>query len=326
MLKRIYLQRRRILFGSAMLVLTLLIADISQPGGLSIFAGMGPLNRVMLVSLLLAFFSSVAAGFIVLLPSLRPMVEVTGLAALLHTTLLLILPEPLVFAMWDTGYATVALFLLYIMVYMTLYGSTMDRLPTWFSSDAHHVFRTTAAPSRVWRAIVPDVGHEQDHWTGTMEAVRLDPEEIDTVEVLYTLGNGLYERQTVTFLEKRAPRICRYYFIAEASATNAQFSEGVFCVRIKPLAEGGSEVETELSRSSMHLRLALMMWFDDMAGDQAHSICARLEELPDHSVSGHFNRQVRKIHDAKAAGRGGDAVDPRAGGAGAAAGVPLPSP
>lgn len=296
MLKRIQLQRRRILFGSALLVLTLLIADMAQPGGLSIFAGLGPFDRVVLVSLLLAFFASVAAAFIAVLPSLRPIIEVTGLAALLHTTLMLILPKPLVAMMWDTGYATVALFLLYIMVYMTLYSSTMDRLPIWFSSNAHHVFQTTAAPARVWRAIVPDVGHEADHWTGTMQAVELNPEELDTVEVRYTLGKGLYERQTITFLEKRPPRFCRYYFIAEASATNAQFSEGVFSVRITPLSEGGAEIETDLSRSAMHLRLALMMWFDDMAADQAHSICSRLEELPDWSVSGQFNRQVRTIH------------------------------
>jgi len=301
MLKRIYLQRRRILFGSALLVLTLLIADMAQPGGLSIFAGLGPVNRVVLVSLLLAFFGSVAAAFIALLPTLRPIIEVTGLAALLHTTLMLILPDPLVTTMWGTGYATVALFLLYIMVYMTLYGSTMDRLPTWFSSNAHHVFRTTAAPARVWRAVVPDVGYEADHWTGTMESVDLDPEELDTVEVRYTLGNGLYERQTITFLEKRVPRICRYYFISEASATNAQISEGVFSLRITPLAEGGAEVETDLSRSSMHLRLALMMWFDDMAADQAHSICAGLEELPDWSVSGQFNRQVQGADARRAA-------------------------
>lgn len=308
---RIYRQRRRILFGAALLVLTLLIADMAQPGGLSIFAGLGAAQRVVLVSLLLGFFAAVIALLIAVLPGLRPIVEVTGLAALLHTTLMFILPDPLAGMMWQTGYATVALFLIYIMVYMTLYGATMDRLPVWFSAGTGHRFRTSAPPATVWRALVPEPGRAAEHWTGTLESIRRLPDEADTVELRYALGNGLHEVQTVTFLERRPPWHCRYYFIAEATSTNAQFSEGELRIDVAQLPDGGSEVSTRLVHSAMHLRLALMMWFDDVAGDQADSLRARLEGAPDWSISGGFNRQVaQRLAEERRADLADDQTDP----------------
>lgn len=313
MLRRVYRQRRRILFGAALLVLTLLISDIRQPEGLSIFAGLGPEMRVVLVMLLLGFFSAVAALFIALVPGLRPMIEVTGLAALMYTALMMVLPQALGPMMWQTGYATVALFMLYIVAYMTLYGATMDYLPVWFAAETKHGFRTSASPETVWRALVPVPGDEAAHWTGTLETVAPLPDEPDSVELRYSLGKGLYEVQTLTFLERKRPFRCRYYFIAEASATNAQFSEGEYCIEIAPQPGGGSSVETELAHSAMHLRLALMMWFDDVAGDQADSLRARLEGLPDWSVTGAFNAQIARLRAAESAvalpdGAKGDAV------------------
>lgn len=312
MLRRVYRQRRRILFGAALLVMTLLISDISRPEGLSIFAGLGPQMRVVLVTLLLGFFSAVSALFIVLLPGLRPMVEVTGLATLMHTTLLMVLPQALGATMWETGFATVALFMLYIVVYMALYGATMDRLPVWFSAGSRHAFRTSASPDAVWRALVPTPGDEAAHWTGTLASAEPLPDEPDSMELRYELGKGLYELQTLTFLERVAPYRCRYYFIAEASATNAQLSEGEYRIEIGPQPGGGSNVETELTHSAMHLRLALMMWFDDVAGDQADSLRARLEGRPDWSVTGAFNAQIARMR--ASAGTAGSADAKPAGG------------
>lgn len=294
MLRRVYRQRRRILFGSTLLVLALLVADRTQPGGLSMFEGLEPQGRVMLVSTLLACFASLGAALVALFPAARPVIEVTALAGLAQATVIFLLPDPLVAAMWGTGFATIMLFLLYVAIHLGLYGTMADQIPTWFSTNTRSVFRVDAAPETVWRQIVPDCGHEPHHWTGTLRRVDPDPEEPDTVHASFALGGNLAENKTITFLDKRPPHHCCYYFISDAEGTNANFAEGEYEIRIAPLADGGTRVETTLRRSAMHLRLALMMWFDDAAGDQADSIRAGLGSGGDWSVTGHFNRQIQR--------------------------------
>ncbi|MGG7644092.1 hypothetical protein ACQ5SP_04680 [Rhodovulum sp. YNF3179] len=302
MLRRVYRQRRRILFGSALLVLAILTADRAQPGGLSILEGLGPLERLTLITLILGFTTSVNAFIVAASPTLRPVVECIGLAAFIQAALTLVLPDPLVALMWQTGYAAIGLFLLYVAIHLGLYGSFSDRIPAWFASNGRVAFPVKADPEKVWRTVVPDVGHERSHWSGTLESVDRDPQEPDTVHARFALGHGYYERQTITFFEKNAPWHCRYYFVCEASATNADFSEGVYDITLSGKPDGGTEVMIGLDRSEMHLRMALMMWFDDMIGDQADCIAARLNGTRDHSVTGQFHREVKRILEKTAAG------------------------
>ncbi|PWE28834.1 hypothetical protein DDZ14_18340 [Maritimibacter sp. 55A14] len=293
MLRRVFRQRRRILFGATLLVMAMLIADRSQPGAMSVFDTLPPLDRVLLVSTILALVSGILALFIALLPGLRMLVEVSAIAALAQAVLIKVLPTDLVHLIWGTGFANLALVTLFLATYMLLYGSVSDYLPRWFRCNTRHIFRTPAEPETVWRRIVPDRAHLDTFWTGTLQTVRIDREEDDTVHAEFTLGGGMTEHQSITFLDRRAPHFCCYYFFCDAEGTNADFSEGSYAARIGELESGGCEVEMTLKRDAMRLRMALMMWFDDALGDQCDAIRASLGEGEDWSVVGHFNRQIR---------------------------------
>ena len=294
MLARIYRQRRRILFGSTLLVLALLIADRTQPGGLSLLDTLAPTSRLMLVTTILGVFAVVSALIVTLTPGARTVIEVTALSALAQTTLTFLLPDPLVQVMWGTGYTTILLFVLYVSIYMVLYGGASDLLRLQFSARTRHVFRVPESPETVWQRMVPEPGSESRHWSGKLRLVEPDPEESDTLHAEFALGGGVRERQAITFLDREPPYHCVYFFISDLGGSASNISEGACETRITPLPDGGCEVETALSRNAMPLGMAMLMWFDDSAGEQADMIRAGLGALADPTPKRQARRAARE--------------------------------
>ncbi|EPX79964.1 hypothetical protein [Litoreibacter arenae] len=260
-----------------------------------LFTG-APMWAVVLTLLIMApVFLLPMVAFIMLLPSMRTIVEVLAVNAALNFALRAALPG--VFELFDAyGMGIVLWLAIFLTVNFSMYGTLLDGLPGWFSYTGRAGFRTKAAASDIFAAFIPAEGHEGSYRCGTLQYLGPDPDDPESYNVRYAVGEGLFEMQKITPLEDfEAPYRARYYFIGDVTAQNAAFAEGVFDLTITELENDTRSVRVIEEHPALRLRTALFLWFDDHTGDVVNSVRAQVEGKRDFSYTGRFWRKQAKL-------------------------------
>ncbi|WP_299190844.1 hypothetical protein [uncultured Litoreibacter sp.] len=289
--KAIWRQRRRVLTGVFGLLFLGMIFANSEIGG---FEGIPAWALGLGLAIMAPLIAAPIILLIMVIPSIRNVIECLVVALLIEAAILAAFPGlAQTLQAWDIG--AILWLIIWLSVYFFLYGSLSDRLPSWFSYTGRSRFTTTAAPQDVINAATPTPDAEEAYYTGAMEYLGPDPLEEDSFNVRYNIGESLYEHQRITILEHQPGKRCRYYFMGDVSAKNADFAEGVFDVTATALPNGKTRVEIVEERPHLRLRHALWNWFDDSVADGADALRAKLEGRRDWSFSGRFWRKVAKL-------------------------------
>ncbi|WP_370401251.1 hypothetical protein [Sulfitobacter sp. JB4-11] len=295
MLRHIFRQRRRLLFGCLFFWLTLaptLVRDLSaeawnQTGPAWIL----PVTLFLTFVIVTACFFVVVGLFVLLLPKLRILVETVFVIIFLNTVLPGLLPglyaSPLMSGVLQMACA--------IGVFILFYGEFMDRFRFWLDHTSERHFISPKSAEELWAELVPGASPVQGHWDSRLHAVLPVDGEPDAFEVQYSHGASLYEHQTMTFLERDAPLHARYHHVGEVDPRNRSLLEGTFSIRITPLESGGCRVTLIATRQLLLLRAALLMWFDDHLGDQADHLYARHRGYRDWTTTGTAMRSAGKL-------------------------------
>ncbi|WP_425090508.1 hypothetical protein [Tropicimonas sp. S265A] len=272
MFRRIYRQRRRILTCATLFTLTALLTSQGGPNGLS------HLPTWVFPTSLAIFFSCAAACvalIVVLFPALRSLCEVVGLFTLAEALLIWAAPE-LNAALDDTALRLSLAAGTIGLIYLSLYGRLLDRVPALFSFGARSQVDIAAHANQVWNAVVPQQASKSHFWGGKHYDVLPDAHDRDTVHLRRATAPGQYETQAVTFVERDRPYRCRYYFMGEDATVAEDLSEGIYDFKITT-KQGCTQLDMSLYRTGTRLREMLQMWFDDALGVQVDALKTRLE-------------------------------------------------
>ena len=265
MLRIIYRQRRRIILTASLCTMAILVGLTT----LNPLSAGTPAHELILTFGI--FFCAIAAAvsvLVVILPQIRNVWEMLAAYTFFETSFMAMAPETNQL-LADTGFRSLVSLLAWGFLYMAFYGPLLDRLPSWFSLWSRQRITVNATPKAVWNALVPHDERDDNPGWGDAE----DAPEPEAPE------GRLFLNQTVNFVEKSAPRHCRYYMTGEPNGPKGETSEGIFEMRIKPEGPGRSHVDIYLFRSATRIREAMTLWFDDAVGDQADHLRRSLSKL-----------------------------------------------
>ncbi|MFC6637916.1 hypothetical protein GV827_06675 [Sulfitobacter sp. JBTF-M27] len=291
MLRLIYRQRRRLLFGSffGTLALMMMVLDMGGLGVLGTYPTWILVTTLVLTSLVVATcIFAVSALLILLLPNWRMMIELTGLVTFASASMSVVFPAayevPLIGSFWP--------FILTVMIFSVIYGEVLDRFRIWVDYRSKRSFVSPKSAQELWTELVPGEAPIADHWDSMLYMLEPDPDEPDSYAVQYTHGGSVYEHQTMTYLKKDAPHFAKYHHVGEVDPKNRSLVEGTYEIEITPRDKGGCKVTFTASRNLMLHRQALALWFDDHLGDQADHLRARHLGRSDWSQSGRLRRKI----------------------------------
>ncbi len=292
MLHLLYRQRRRILTCAltAAAGIFVLVAN-TLPVGFAAAVGV-PIWAILIAGLAVgALGGALFAVLIVLVfPSQRVVAEFSGIVFFLAALAITQLPPDLL----DGIYGGFAIIFVALAINGVIYGTWLDRFRLKLDIGGIRRFRTPLPPEDAWASLVPDPDHLDDHWDPLLSKLERHPEDDASFDARYHHGQSIYQHQTMTFLEREAPRRARYHHTGEVSGPNQPLAEGVYGVEIEP--DGNGSLVTITSHHAALLpRVALLMWFDDALGDQTDYIRARHEGRRDWSVTGRYRREAAAL-------------------------------
>ena len=284
MLKRLYLQRRRLMVWAFCAVLMFPLLTFS---GLAAFHWLVVAAGAVVFCLITTVF---AAVFLLLLPRLRTTVEILAVG-LLFTSL----TSPVVQLLFPFDLIVYFLpFLCAIAASTLLYGKWSDGRGWWLKSKSTRGFKTRLSAKEIWPALAPGLGETFDYHAGLLCDIEPDPDDEDTFNLRYSMGHSMFEHQQITFLSKTPYSHVKYYYMGDVSDKNRSFAEGTWEATLTPTSKGTKVVITE-ERPAMHPRIGLLYWLEDSLGDKAVSIKSNLEDRFDWSMFGIFTRDASDL-------------------------------
>ncbi|NNE52548.1 MAG: hypothetical protein HKN30_09110 [Sulfitobacter sp.] len=291
MLRLIYRQRRRLLFGTFFGTLALMLMALNQAGTEFLYEQatwitLVALGLTTLVVALALFLGSTL--FLLLLPNWRMMIEFLPFVLFVNAVLNNLVPG------WtEIPYIGVVMpIALTMVIFSLMYGEALDRLRLWVDYRSKRSFVSPKSAEELWAELVPGEAPIENHWDSLLYSLEPDPEDPDSLIAEYTHGSSVYEHQTMTFLDKAAPTHARYHHVGEVDPKNRSLVEGIYEVHITPREKGGCLVTLDERRDLMVHRQALMMWFDDHLGDQADHLQSQHLGRRDWSQTGRYRRKV----------------------------------
>ena len=291
MLRLIYRQRRRLIFGAFFGTLGLMMMVFDQGTMRMISAEPAWIRPVTLMLTSLVVFvciGAVGVVTIILLPNWRLMVEMLGLAIFINAAVSALIP-----GVYDVPYiGGFTPFVITMFIFALMYGEMLDRFRIGLDYRAVRSFVSPKSARELWAELIPGEAPIQDHWDSLLHSLEPDPDDPDAYLVQYNHGVSFYEHQTMTFLEKDAPHYAKYHHVGEVNPKNRNLVEGTYEVRITPRDKGGCMVTIEDYRNLMLHRLALSVWFDDTLGDQTDHLRARHKARRDWSLTGRIRRKI----------------------------------
>ncbi len=297
MFRRLYRQRRRIVFLIVMVAAALGVALINNDAFRyqlkHDFAGP---TWLVLLSFAIAFLAVTLIGsavVILFLPSARRALEVGGMAGLLvecgkHAVA--ILPDGAIvnWALGDWG-SWVLFFGIFWGLSHLLEADTFGRvgLNVRYRLRASRVIAAT--PEAIWAATAPDADTIGTYWTRSL--TRVDPvgaAEPDTFEARYKLGRHgtLIQRQKRRIWNR--PLHLLYDFEREDGAGIS----GSYELRSEPLPDGKTQVEITHDYPALGFGTWSLLWLDDIAASELDAISARITGRRDWSIAGWAARKM----------------------------------
>lgn len=257
--------RRLGIFSSGMAALCLSL--VAHSG-----AGMSSTGHLVFFALSLVSFGFVALGLYSVKPSQRGILEIAGFSAILSTMILVYLPLTGLFnAVIGIGVFFGVLTSTWFFLHSDL-SRKIGARTTW--RDRHSC--DIAYPAKlVWKHVVPGAATAEDHCTGMVERYVDDPEDEDTMTVTFKgrrTGRSQYE---ITFLEKKAPNFCRFYF--EGNEADGTLVDGIFSLAIDVIDRDNCTIIANEERSGLSLGALIERWFDDALGFQHDRLMEMLD-------------------------------------------------
>ena len=134
---------------------------------------------------------------------------------------------------------------------------------TW--RDRHSA--TIPYPARiVWQHVVPGELEASAHSTGRIAAYEEDPEDEDSLRVIFKGHVDHHAEYDLTFLEKDKPSHCRWYF--EGNEACGTLVDGIFSLEIEVIDGKSCSIIANEERTGLSLGDIVERWFDDALGFQ----------------------------------------------------------
>lgn len=296
MIKRIYRQRRRLIFLTVMVALTALVASIgndalryflkhSLDGSVWLFAasaGLALMVVMLCVSLLVLFF----------VPSLRRVLEVTAVSAFLVEC---ITHADGALPVWALqGWAPAVWYLGFFYALLTVLERDVfyrSGLRLRFHAQRSRVIN--AAPDAIWAALAPSAETQGTYWTKAIANVAARPDiSPNTFEVRFRMGPGIGLVQTHTRRIWQRPLYLLYDFKPTDQLDSARGIAGSFEMRCEPLPDGRTRLTTTHDYPAIGIGTWLLIWLDDLVGCEMDAIQARLTGRRDWSLAGWSARKM----------------------------------
>lgn len=252
-------------FGMAMMCLSM----VANSG-----SSLGNAGHVIFFFLALVAFAFVALGLYAVRPGQRGILEIAGVAGLISTLVLFYLPViGLVTSLIAIVVFTITVLALWVFLKSSLSRSIGART-TW--RDRHSC--DIAYPAKfVWQHVVPGAATAQEHFTGFVERYIPDPEDEDSMEVIFKTRRIGQTRYMVTFLDKQPHRHCRFYF--EGNEADGTLVDGIFSLTIDVVDKYNCTIIVNEERTGMSLGALIERWFDDALGLQHDRLITMLDKL-----------------------------------------------
>lgn len=296
MFKRLYRQRRRLMFLATMIALSLWISSIgNHEMAYMLKHEFGGRDGLFFLSIGLAVvLITLAAGvwFLWIFPSARRLSEATGIAAVASEAVMhadAVLPAWALSGMmpwvWFGAFA-----------YLTLIILERDIPGRLGLKMRYRVTRTrtiAASSDAIWAAIAPDESCLGTHWAKAIAAITPRPDlGENVVDVRYHMGPPLSFTQTQTRRIWQRPFHLAYDFEPADDLVAAHGISGSF----EMLCDGQEDGRTKLTLTRDYPAIGFatwaMIWLDDMAGCEMDSLQARLTGRRDWSIAGWSARKM----------------------------------
>ncbi len=239
------------------------------------FAAFGGLLAFGLIGAVLFAVGIAGIGFLVLtyVPKYRSACESLAfgafIAALIHV------PAEAMTA------ATIGLSFLF---HAAAYGQWSDRLGLSLTIKINDTRDVAGRAVDVWDYLVPAEGHPDDYWSETLIDFSRDPDDEETVYIRFRHLSGLVHEMTITFLERKAGRGCRYYVENDEMDGRGDMEVSL---RLEKLDTGGIRILSEIEQKNLPPRIAIARWFDDNFGRDFNGLRS-LAKVDQHEKSGWF--------------------------------------
>lgn len=222
----------------------------------------------VIASLLVAF------GLYCMFPRRRRMLEISGSAAVFASAVMIVLPGQGIIASL-VGLAACVIGAVGLWVFLhSEYAKEVGGNTTWRDRYSGQI----AYPARlVWRHVVPGAAEPADHCTGMMAKYEPDPEDPDTVHVLFKGNSDRRSKYALTFLERDEPSSCRFFF--QGNEADGTMVDGIFSLRITILDRDSCFVSCVEERCGLSLAALTERWFDDALGYQHDKLLEKLNTL-----------------------------------------------
>lgn len=296
MFKRLYRQRRRLMFLAAMIALSFWIGSIGNHDIAFVlkheFGGREWLfyvSTVLAVALVVLVMSVLV---IYLIPSARRLMEAGGIAAVASEAVMhadAVLPAAAFAApmpwVWFGVFYYVALFI--------LERDIPGRIGMRRRYRATQVRTIAASSEAIWAAIAPDEACLGTHWAKSIADISPRPDlGANVVDVRYHMGPPLSFVQTQTRRIWQRPHHLAYDFEPADDPDAVHATSGSFEMLCEPQEDGRTKLTVTHDYPSVGFGTWLMIWLDDMAGCEMDAIQARLLGRRDWSIAGWSARKM----------------------------------
>ncbi|WP_170406927.1 hypothetical protein [Ruegeria arenilitoris] len=300
MFRLIYRQRRRLLFGTFFLMMTvaaqewgqideLFVDMVTASGQFITWLALG--LTILLVSVIV--FSGLAL-FVLVFRRARMMVEMITFWGFLNVTLKPAerLSEQFHLSDVFTALITLAFLLTFVSI---VYGTVLDGFRFGLDWKSKRRVRVRRPIEEVWPAFALAECGPESNWEQILHDAQPVPDEPDSFDISYLMGPSTFQQQRHTVMECEAPNHYRYRFSGNISIKNRRLTDGEFDVTLEPDGKGVTFVTASQHNKAMLPRMALALWFDDQLGDALDGFAARARGKMDWSMTGLEHRKTLSL-------------------------------
>ncbi len=235
--------------------------------------GLGPVSNLVFFATAIATFTALGLLLYKIRPGQRGILELAGCSGLLSTVVQIyvtISPEAAGF------FAIAVFFFILTSIWFFLHSAwarAIGARVTWRERDSCDL----EYPAKlVWKHIIPGEAAPEAHCTGFVERYEDDPEEEDTLTIVFKKRRSGQAEYQITFLEKREPYFCRFYF--QGNEADGTIVDGVFSCALEVVDRENCTIIANEERSGLPLGHLIERWFDNVLGYQHDRLIQMMDE------------------------------------------------
>jgi len=232
------------------------------------------LEHLLFFLLCLVGYLFIGIGLFTARPRQRGILEIAGFAGFITTIVLAYFPYMGLFPSLF-GLTIFTGIMMGTWLFMgTKLSQSLGKNKTWRDNNA---FLAPYSARRAWRHIVPGECEPSENCTGTMLSIEAGLNDKDNMRVIFGTQKHWSSVYDLTFLEKKAPNVCRFYF--QGHERSGILVDGVFAVNIEPIERDSCYITSTEERSGLSLGGLIERWFDNPLYFQHIKLLQKLEEV-----------------------------------------------